>query len=82
MYRRIRDLREDHDGKQETLAKLLGVSQATYSRYEQGTIEIPVRHIAALAAYYGTSTDYILGLTDEPRPYPRRRRRQTDKGGR
>lgn len=56
----IRDLREDHDIKQETLAKYLGVSQQTYSNYENGHREIPISIVTALANYYQVSTDYLL----------------------
>lgn len=69
MYRRIRDLREDHDLSQETLAELLHVSQATYSRYEAGILDIPSQSLILLARYYGTSTDYLLELTDRREPY-------------
>ena len=70
MYRRFRDLREDHDLSQDTLASLLHISQATYSRYESGVLDIPSAALITLAAYYHTSTDYLLGLTDVPEPYP------------
>ena len=56
----LRELREDHDIKQETLAKYLGVSQQTYSNYENGYREIPVTVVTALAKYYQVSTDYLL----------------------
>lgn len=69
MYRRIRDLREDHDLTQADLAKLLHVSQTTYSRYETGTLDIPTQVLILLAQYYGTSVDYLLGLTDTKQPY-------------
>lgn len=69
MYRRIRDLREDHDLTQANLAKLLHVSQTTYSRYETGTLDIPTQVLILLAQYYGTSVDYLLGLTDTKQPY-------------
>ena len=65
MYRnRLRDLREDRDLSQETLANYLHISQATYSRYESGKLDIPSAALIALAQYYGVSVDYILGLTD------------------
>lgn len=69
MYRRLRDLREDHDLPQRALAELLHVSQATYSRYESGDLDIPSGALIALANYYHTSIDYLVGLTDSPRPY-------------
>ena len=73
MYQRIRDMREDRDLPQRALAELLHVSQATYSRYESGGLDVPSSALIALARFYGTSVDYLLGLTDEPAPY----RRQT-----
>ena len=73
MYQRIRDMREDRDLSQRALAELLHVSQATYSRYESGGLDVPSSVLIALARFYGTSVDYLLGLTDEPAPY----RRQT-----
>lgn len=57
----IRDLREDHDLKQKTVASYLGVSQQTYSNYENGRREIPIWVVASLAQYYKISTDYLLG---------------------
>lgn len=69
MYQRLRDLREDQDLNQKTLAELLHVSQATYSRYESGTLDIPSAALIALARFYETSIDYLLGLTDDPIPY-------------
>ena len=71
MYRRIRDLREDRDLLQKDLAKLLHCSQACYSHYEIGKRDIPTDVLIQLAQYYQTSTDYLLGLTDEPHPYPK-----------
>lgn len=68
-YNRIRDLREDRDLPQRELAALLHVSQTTYSRYETGTLDIPNSSLIALARFYKTSVDYLLGLTDNPKPY-------------
>ncbi len=72
---RIRDLREDRDLKQQVIANLLNCSQVCYSRYETGERAIPLECLVKLAEFYGTSVDYLLGLTDEPRPYPRRKKR-------
>ncbi len=69
MYQRFRDLREDRDLKQQTLADLLNISQTTYSRYESGTLDIPSVSLIKLAKFYGTSIDYLLGLTDNKKPY-------------
>ena len=68
MYHRLRDLREDRDLPQRVLAELLHVSQATYSRYESGGLDIPSGALIALARFYHTSVDYLLGLTDNPGP--------------
>ena len=73
-YRRLRDLREDHDLKQKEVAKLLDIDQRVYSNYETGKQTLPVRYLLQLADYYGTSTDYILGRTDNPVPYEKRRK--------
>ena len=66
---RIRDLREDNDLTQKEIADYLHIKQNTYSQYENGQRQIPIDALIALARYYKTSTDYILGLTDEPKPY-------------
>ena len=66
-YRRIRDLREDHDLTQRQLAAKLGMTQTQYFRYEQGYRDVPSDILIALADLYQTSTDYILGRTDDPR---------------
>ena len=68
MYR-LRDIREDRDLNQTAVARVLHVSQATYSRYESGALDIPSASLIVLAQFYCTSTDYLLGLTDDPEPY-------------
>lgn len=65
-YQRLRDLREDKDLVQKEVAAILGIDQRVYSTHETGKREIPTRFVVALAKYYGTSTDYILGLTNDP----------------
>ena len=72
-YERIRNLRIDRDLTQQEIAQVLHIQQNTYSQYETGTLNYPLEVVAALAQFYGTSVDYLLGLTDEQRPYPRRR---------
>lgn len=67
-YPRLRDLREDHDLVQKEVAAFLGIDQRVYSNYEIGKREIPAHFVVALATYYKTSTDYILGLTNDPKP--------------
>ncbi|MBQ9227772.1 MAG: helix-turn-helix transcriptional regulator [Eubacterium sp.] len=66
MYKRIRELREDHDLKQRELAEILQCSQRVYSNYERGDIDIPTEILIRLADYYQVSTDYILDRTDNP----------------
>ena len=68
---RIRELREDNDKKQVELANLLGIQQNSYSQIESGKNTIQIDHLIKLASFYNTSTDYILGLTDEIKPYPK-----------
>ncbi len=70
MYSRIRALREDRDLSQTEFAVILGMSQTGYSKYETGENDIPTAILIAMAKYYKTSTDYILGLTDIKTPYP------------
>ena len=72
MYNRIRDLREDKDLSQIKLAKILGMSQTGYSKYETGENDIPTTILIKLAQFHDTSIDYMLGLTDYRKPYPRR----------
>ena len=67
-YRRIRDLREDHDLTQRQLASLLRMPQPQYNRYEQGLRDIPTPVLIKLADLYETSTDYLLGRTDNAAP--------------
>ena len=69
---RLRDLREDRDLKQTALADYLQIHQTTYSDYELGKLNVPVNVLHALADYYDTSIDYLLGRTPEKKPYPKR----------
>lgn len=71
MYCCIRDLREDHDLLQKDVAAYLKCTQVCYSNYEMGKRDIPTDVLKALALFYDTSVDYLLGLTDEAKPYPR-----------
>ncbi len=66
---RIKDLREDSDITQKEIADYLHIKQNTYSQYENGHRQLPIDILISLAKYYGTSTDYILGLTEERKPY-------------
>ena len=65
-YRRLKDLRVDNDLVQKQVADLLGIDQRVYSNYETGKREIPTRYLVKLADFYKTSTDYILGRTNDP----------------
>ena len=67
MYQRIRDLREDADLKQREVAEMLNCSQRVYSNYELGQRDIPTDVLIKLSNYYQVSTDYILGLTNNPK---------------
>jgi len=70
MYERIRNLREDKDLTQQAIAKILNISQSTYSRYEAGMIDVPSLSLIKLANFHKTSIDYIVGLTSEKNAYP------------
>ena len=68
---RLKDLREDKDMLQKDIAKIINISQTNYSKYELEKIEIPNKILIKLALFYNTSIDFILGLTNETKPYPR-----------
>ena len=69
VFRRIRDLREDDDKTQQEVADILIMKRGVYQRYESGEREIPVWALIKLAELYNTSTDYILGRTDQRDPF-------------
>ena len=68
---RLREIREDRNLKQKDVSKLLNVSQVAYSYYELGKRQIPIDVLKKLAKIYNVSTDYLLYLTDEIKPYPK-----------
>lgn len=68
---KIRDIREDKDLTQKQISQILDCTQQTYSRYETGEITIDIYNLIKLAKFYNTSVDYLLGLTNETKPYPR-----------
>ena len=68
---RLRDLREDRDLTQKQVSDYLHIKQNTYCQYESGRRQIPLETLVALAKYYHVSTDYILGLTNISKPYPK-----------
>ena len=71
MLEHLRALREDRDLSQREMAEVLRVHQTTYSDYELGRLNIPIPALRELARFFDTSVDYIIGLTEESRPYPR-----------
>lgn len=77
IYYRIRALREDCDLTQKKIAEILHMSQTGYSKYETGENDIPTRILIELAIFYDTSIDYLLGLTDDPKP-PKRKNEITE----
>ena len=68
---RIKDIREDREMKQKDVAEFLNISQTNYSKYELGKINIPIETLKKMSILFGTSIDYLLGLTNEVKPYPR-----------
>ena len=73
LYPRLKDYREDHDLTQTQIGELLHIDQRVYSTYETGKRQIPVNYLITLARYYKTSIDYLVGLTNNPNPYERRK---------
>lgn len=70
---RLRDLREDNDLTQKELAEMLHIRQNTYSQYENGQRQVPIDILIKLSEWYRVSVDYILDLTDEKKPYTRKK---------
>ena len=68
---RLKEIRQDRDLLQKDIAKILKTSQKQYSLYENGIRLIPIDKLATLAKYYNTSVDYLIGLTDERKSYPK-----------
>ena len=69
---RLKELREYHKKTQKTIAEYLNIRQNTYSQYENGQRQIPIDALILLAEFYNTSIDYILEITDEKIPYPKK----------
>ena len=72
MLEHLRALREDRDLSQKDMAELLKIHQTTYSDYELGNVNVPIPTLKQLAEYFNTSVDYIIGLTDVSKAYPRK----------
>lgn len=70
ILQRLEDLRIDHDLSQRQIGEILNCNRNVYGRYERGEREIPVWALIKLAQHYKVSVDYILGLTDDSKPYP------------
>lgn len=70
---RLKDIREDRDITQRELAEFLHIKQNTYSQYENGQRSLPIEVLIKLAEFFNTSTDYILELTDEVKPYKKKK---------
>lgn len=68
---RLKDLREDKNLRQEDMAKILGMSQTNYSKCEKEKVNLDNEVLRKLALFFDTSADYILGLTNSTKPYPR-----------
>lgn len=75
MLKHLQDLRNDKDLSQTDMAKILQIHQTTYSDYERENLNIPKAILIKLAEFFETSIDYLLDLTDEPSPYPRKKPR-------
>lgn len=69
MRLKIRDIREDHDLTQQQVAEYLMCDQSLYSKYERGERDVPLNIMIKLAQFYKTSIDYLVGLTENKRPY-------------
>lgn len=74
-YKRLRDLREDHDYTQEKIAEILNIGRTQYNLYENGKRDIPVDLLRILAELYDTSIDFIVELTDTPSRYPKKQKK-------
>lgn len=68
---RLRDLREDNELTQKQIAEMLGTTPQYYQKYEKGFHPMPADRLIILARFYHTSVDYLLGLTDVQKPYPK-----------
>ena len=73
MHQHMKDLREDNNLNQQQIADLLNISQSTYSDYELGKINIPIAILKKLSLFYNTSIDFLLDMTDDRRPYERKK---------
>ncbi len=70
---RLKSLREDKDFTQTEIAVFLNCKQNTYQQYESGKRQIPIEALKKLSIFYDTSVDYLIEMTDEIKPYPRKK---------
>lgn len=70
-FQRLEHLRIDSDKTQSDIARYLGCQREVYRRYEKGTRQVPIDFLIRLSELYHVSIDYMVGLTDEKKPYPR-----------
>lgn len=75
-FKRLEDLRIDNDKTQAEIANLLGCQREVYRRYEKGTRQIPIDFLIELSFFYNVSIDYIVGITNEKKAYPRIKKRE------
>ncbi len=75
ILKRLLDFRESKNLTQKALGNILGVSQAQYNRIEKGENQLSYDGIIKLAYFYNTSSDFLLGITDDSRPYPRAKKK-------
>ncbi len=68
---RLKEIREDRDLLQKDIAQALGIKQQQYSEYELGSVLISIEKLNKLADFYNVSIDYLVGRTDERKPYPK-----------
>ena len=76
-FKRLKDLREDHDYTQQKISEILGISRPQYSLYETGKTTIPIDLLSKLSKLYNTSIDYIVGFTNISTPYPTNKKEKT-----
>ncbi|MBO5141608.1 MAG: helix-turn-helix transcriptional regulator [Clostridia bacterium] len=75
MFEKLKEIREDRDYKEKEIADILGVAKNTYCNYEKENRRISYESIIKLAQFYNVSVDYLLGLTDVMKPYPRKEKK-------
>lgn len=79
MKNRLKELRKDKGLTQEECSRIAYISKNSYIRYEKNERVPPIDTMITFAEYYRTSLDYIVGLTDEIKPYPRKIKKEVKK---